>query len=122
MKWMKLHAARGVALVLAYVLASVCVVPCACAEMTAPAGSGDGHCGPVGPGLRAMAADCSCACMTARDEESTTARVERGLGGSTSVHPGSDTLVARSYHVAAPIPPRRVGHSPAPSMPSILRI
>jgi len=117
-----LHTTRGVAILLAFVLASVGVVPCACAEMTVATDSSGGHCGPVGSGFRARVEACSCACVAAQDEESAAARVERVLVRSMSVAPGPHALVLGSYHLIPPIPLRRIGHSPPPSVPSILRI
>jgi hypothetical protein len=119
---MRLHAANGVAILLALVLASIGVVPCACAEMTATADSSAGHCGPVGPGLRAQVEACTCACIAAQDEEAATPSVATALARSISVLPESHALVPGSYQLVPPIPPRRIGHSPPPSVPSILRI
>jgi len=119
---MRFHSARAVALLLAIVLVNLGVVPCACAEMSALPDSSGGHCGPVGSGLRARVEACSCACVTAQDEESATARVERVLVRSMSVAPGAHALVPGSYHLIPPIPLRRIGLSPPPSVPSILRI
>ena len=119
---MRFHSARAVALLLAIVLVNVGVVPCACAEMSALFDSSGGHCGPVGSGLRAQVEACSCACVTAQDEESATARVEPVLVRSMLVAPEGNGLVSGSYNLVPPIPLRRIGHSPPPSVPSILRI
>jgi hypothetical protein len=88
--------------------------------MSTPPDSSGGHCGPIGSGLRAKAEACSCACVTAQDEES--ARVEPVLVRSMSVAPESHGLVPGSYNLVPPTPLRRIGHSPPLSVPSILRI
>lgn len=119
---MRFHTARGVAILLAFVLASAGVAPCACAEMTAAADSSAGHCGPVGSGLRAKVEACSCACIAAQDEEAATPSVATVLARSISVLPEGHALVPGSYQLVPPIPLRRIGHSPPPSVPSILRI
>jgi hypothetical protein len=119
---MRVHSSRAVAVLLAIVFVSVGVVPCACAEMSTPPDSSGGHCGPVGSGLRAQVEACSCACVMAQDEESATARVEPVPVRSMSVAPEGHGLVSGSYNLDPPIPLRRIGHSPPPSVPSILRI
>jgi hypothetical protein len=118
---MRVHSARAVALLLAIVLVSVGAVPCACAERSAPSDSSGGHCGPVGSGLRAQVEACSCACTMAPDEESATARVEP-VPVRLSVAPEGHGLVSGSYDLVPAIPLRRIGHSPPPCVPSILRI
>jgi hypothetical protein len=118
---MRFHAVRGVAVLLAFVLASVGVVPCACTEMTEAADSSAGHCGPVGSGLRAQVEACSCACIAAQDEESATPKHATLLDRSLSALPESHALVPGTYHLV-PARLRFAGHSPPPTVPSILRI
>jgi len=119
---MRFYTARGVAILLVFVLASVGVVPCACAEMAVAADSSAGHCGPVASGLRAKVEACSCACIAAQDEESAAPSVATVLARSISVLPEIHALVPGSYHPVAAIQLRFAGHSPPPSVPSILRI
>ena len=109
-------------MLLAFVLASVGVVPCECAEMSVAADSSAGHCGPVGSGLRAQVEACSCACIASQDEESATPSVATVLAPSISVLPESHASVRATYHLVPAIRLRFVGHSPPPSVPSILRI
>jgi len=115
-------ASRGAALLLAFVVANTGVVPCACAEMTLPADTSGGHCGPAGSGLRANVESCNCACMTAQGEESAATRGQPVLARTMSVVPASHAVVPGSYHLVPPIPLRRIVYSPPPSPPSILRI
>jgi hypothetical protein len=107
---------------LAVFIAGSGALPCVCAEMRAPEGS-SGHCGPVEPGLQATAGACGCACMTARDEESPTPRVQVLPVRSSSVVPvirdfRGDSAVSLLDVVAH----RRPEHSPPTSPPAILRI
>lgn len=103
-------------------LASAGVVPCACEEMTVATESSAGHCGPVGSGLRAKVEACSCACIAAQDEESATPSVATVLARSISVLPESHAYVPGTHHLVPAIRLRFAGHSPPPSVPSILRI
>ena len=119
---MRFQSARAAAVLLAFVLASVGVVRCACAEMSTPPDSSGGHCGPVGSGFQANVEACSCACVTAQDEQSATARVEPVLVRSMSIAHESHGLVPGSYNLVPPIPQLQIGHSPPLSVPSILRI
>lgn len=117
---MTFHAGRGTALLLAFVVASAGILPCACTEMSTAETSG-GHCGPTESGLWARSEACTCACMTAQDGESATQRVEPVLVRTLSVVPASHAVVPGSCQLVPPIPLRHIGHSPPPSQPLILR-
>ena len=118
---MRSHAVGGAALLLALVVASAALVPCACVEMRAGQASG-GHCGRDESGLWARPEACICPCMTASDEESVALRVELVPVRKWSVVAASHALVPGSYRLLPEVPLRRLGHPPSLTPPSILRI
>jgi hypothetical protein len=120
---MRFDAARGAALVLAFVVAGSGVQSCACAEMKArTADTTGGHCAPAEAGVRVTPESCACVCMTAHRETSATVRVELVLSPTMSVVPSGQGVIPGSCRLLAPIPLRSLGHSPPSSSPSILRI
>jgi hypothetical protein len=118
---MRSHPASAATLLLALVVAGAALVPCACAEMSAAETSG-GHCGPDESGLRAGPEACICPCITASDEASAALRVQLVPVRKWSVVTASHAPVPGSYPLPPEVPPRRLGHPPPLTPPSILRI
>jgi hypothetical protein len=118
---MRPHAARGVVVLFALVLAGV-GVPCACAEMNGAVDSSAGHCGSAASGLRATVEACSCCCIAARDKESAPPEDATVMARSIAAAPQSQALVPGACPQVPSVRLRFAGHSPPRSAPSILRI